>query len=115
MKNPSPVGNPREFSLANLYEPGSFDPARMDTISTRGLALFLNIPCTADPAGGFERMMAAGEQLAMDLDGELRDAEGRVLGSHGIALIRAQIERIVSEMRAAGIHPGSDTALRLFR
>ena len=32
------------FSLANLYEPGTFDIQRMDMFSTRGVAMFLQLP-----------------------------------------------------------------------
>jgi hypothetical protein len=114
MKNDLSPGCRHLFSLANLYAPGEFDPAGWDHFATRGLVLFMNVPCVHRPAQAFERMVSVAQALAESLGGRLEDQDGRVLTGRGIALIRAQIEAIEDSMRDFGIAPGSPTALRLF-
>ncbi len=60
------------FSLASATEPGEFDLDHIGDFSCDGLTLFMNMRETADPQHAFELMLATAEQLAEDLDGELR-------------------------------------------
>jgi hypothetical protein len=102
------------FSLANRYKPGQFDPGQWDTFSTPGLTFFMNVPCAHRPAVVFESMVEAARQMQALLGGQLADQEDRPLTDKGIAIIRSQIQEIDDKMRAAGVVPGSETALRLF-
>jgi hypothetical protein len=102
------------FSLANRYKPGQFDPEQWDTFSTPGLTFFMNVPCAHRPAVVFESMVEAARQMQALLGGQLADQEDRPLTDKGIAIIRSQIQEIDDKMRAAGVVPGSETALRLF-
>lgn len=102
------------FSLANLFEPGTFDPARLDSMPVQGLALFMRVPCVHQPVKVFDRMTETGRNLCAALGGKLVDQERRPLSPRGVGVIRAQIESIAASMQNLGIAPGSATALRLF-
>jgi cell division protein ZipA len=60
------------FSLASITAPGDFDLDRMGTFSCAGLSLFTQLGDVPNPQQAFELMLKAAEQLADDLDGELR-------------------------------------------
>lgn len=64
--------NIKLFSLASATKPGEFDLDRMGAFSCAGLTLFMNCREVPDAKQAFELMLAAAEQLADDLDGELR-------------------------------------------
>lgn len=113
-RNDQALGSRHLFSLANLFNPGTFDPARLDRFRTQGLTLFMNVPCSYQPVRVFDQMIETGAGLAKMLDGRLEDHEHRPLSKQGIQVIRSQIERISAEMTNKGIVPGSTTAMRLF-
>jgi FtsZ-interacting cell division protein ZipA len=114
MKNEVAPGGRHLFSLANLDEPGAFDPAAWDSFRTGGLTLFMSVPCAFQPGVAFDRMVAAARVIADTLGGSLQDQNRRPLTDKGIAVIHHQIEEIEEKMRAFGIPPGSETALKLF-
>lgn len=60
------------FSLASATEPGEFDLDHIGDFSCNGLTLFMNLREASDPQHAFELMLATAEQLAEDLEGELR-------------------------------------------
>ncbi|HWR86934.1 MAG TPA: cell division protein ZipA C-terminal FtsZ-binding domain-containing protein [Acidiferrobacterales bacterium] len=113
-KNDQALGCRHLFSLANLYQPGEFDPAKLDRFRTQGLTLFMNVPCAYQPVRVFEQMMQIAKKLCEKLDGRLEDHEHHLLTDPGLMVIRTQIERITAEMTNRGIIPGSATAMRLF-
>lgn len=115
MKSDMSPGCRHLFSLANLFQPGSFDPQAWDTFETKGLALFMSVPCAHHPAAVFVKMATAARVLAEVLDGELCDQDRKPLDDKGLAIIRRQIEEIEARMTAYGVVPGSHAALRLFR
>ncbi len=69
---PTETGRATLFSLASITEPGSFNMDRMGDFSCVGLTLFMDKQAVADPAQAFELMLTTAQQLADDLDGELR-------------------------------------------
>ena len=113
-KNDLALGCRHLFSLANLYQPGEFDPAKVDRFRTQGLTLFMNVPCAYQPVRVFEQMVQIAKGLCEKLDGRLEDHEHHVLTDQGLLVIRTQIERLTAEMTNRGIIPGSATAMRLF-
>jgi len=60
------------FSLASSTEPGDFDWDRIGELSCTGLCLFMHLNRVHDAEEAFALMVATAEQLADDLDGELR-------------------------------------------
>jgi cell division protein ZipA len=113
-RNDQPLGCRHLYSLANLYQPGEFDPAKLDRFRTQGLTLFMNVPCAYQPATVFNQMVETAKGLARMLNGHLEDHDHHPLTDQGIQVIRTQIERISTEMTNRGIVPGSATAMRLF-
>jgi len=67
------------FSVANLVEPGTFDPATIDTLSTPGVALFLRLPGPPSAETAFERMMECARALADALDARMLDQQHSTL------------------------------------
>ncbi|HET9122845.1 MAG TPA: cell division protein ZipA C-terminal FtsZ-binding domain-containing protein [Acidiferrobacteraceae bacterium] len=102
------------FSLANLFKPGDFDPLAWATFRTRGLALFLDVPCVEHPEEAFDRMVALARALAARLGGDVLDQERRPLTPELSAVIRTQISKIAENMDRYNISAGSPRALRLF-
>ena len=113
-KNDQALGCRHLFSLANLYQPGEFDPTQVDRFRTQGLTLFMNVPCAYQPVRVFEQMVNIAKGLADKLDGRLGDHDLHALTDQGLMVIRTQIERLTVEMTNRGIIPGSATAMRLF-
>jgi cell division protein ZipA len=64
--------NKKLFSLASATKPGEFDLDRMGAFSCIGLTLFMNCCEVPDAEKAFTLMLNVAEQLADDLDGELR-------------------------------------------
>src|SRR5699024_3108541 len=67
------------FSVANMGEPGAFDLAPMDTLSTPGIALFLRLPGPRSAASAFEHMLATARALAEELGARVLDEDRAVL------------------------------------
>ena len=103
-----------DFSLANLYLPGNFDPDNLDEFRTKGVTLFMQVPRVVDCVNVFSEMIGVATQLADRLGGRLVDQDMKPLTESGINTIRAQIEMIASDMRTRGFPSGSEAALRLF-
>jgi predicted nucleic acid-binding protein len=102
------------FTMANCFEPRSFDPIALKTFSTRGLTLFMNIPRVPDPLVVFDEMIAVAQYTASELSGQLRDPDGGEIGELGVEKIRQQVTDIEQLFHRVGIIPGSEEALRLF-
>lgn len=102
------------YSLSNMYKPGHFEPDSWDDFRTPGLTLFMSVPAVNEPTAVFGRMMETAKTMAKFLGGELLDQDRKPLTDKGIAAIRAQIQGIDAKMRAFGVAPGSDAAMRLF-
>jgi cell division protein ZipA len=65
------------FSLASATKPGKFDLDRMGDFSCHGLSLFMDKSTLQHPEQVFLTMLEKAEQLAEDLDGELRSGPER--------------------------------------
>lgn len=76
------------FSVANLFEPGTLDVDDVEPFTTRGLAMFMQLPGPADEAGAFERMLAKSELIAQRIGGELYDDRHEPLDRTAVERIR---------------------------
>ncbi|WP_432467408.1 cell division protein ZipA [Agarivorans sp. Z349TD_8] len=61
------------FSLANMLNPGTFDLDKIEQLETRGVTLFMTVPCKGEPTKNFALMHNAATSLAKDLDAIILD------------------------------------------
>ncbi|UPW19839.1 cell division protein ZipA [Agarivorans sp. TSD2052] len=61
------------FSLANMVNPGTFDLNTIDQLETRGVSIFMTVPCKGEPTKNFALMYNAAVTLAKDLDAIMLD------------------------------------------
>lgn len=79
------------FSMANMVEPGFFDIARLDSLTTPGLTLFMCLPNPIDATEAYDIMLDVARQLARELDGKLLDGTRSVLTQMAIELQREEL------------------------
>lgn len=88
LKSPEPL-----FSAANMFEPGTFEPARLDSFTTGGLALFMQLPARREASLIFELMLNTAQRLAEQLRGEALDDTREPLTSQSIEQLRALVRQ----------------------
>ncbi len=76
------------FSVANIFEPGTLETDDPDSFTTRGVALFMQLPGPVDERDAFERMLGKAEILAERLGGELHDEQHQPLDDAAVARLR---------------------------
>ncbi len=101
------------FSLIN-QDNQPFQHLSLDTFSTPGLTLLLDVPRVEEPASQFERMMHAARELSIELQVRMVDDHRVDLSESGLAIIRSRIIEVEKKMLVRGITPGSSQARRLF-
>lgn len=82
----------QQFGMANLVEPGFFDPAKAESFTTPGVSFFLQLPGPSRPLRAFDDLVAVAEQMAAALGGELRDGQRRPLAPEEVARLRREVE-----------------------
>ena len=88
------------FGLTNLVKPGTF-PRDMHTFTTPGLTLFLQLPCAINALDAFDDFMNTAERLAVELAGELRDENHRLLTHQALMQVRERIAESQARMHMA--------------
>ena len=108
--------NPHGHSLFSLINQDSkpFQHHTLETFSTPGITLLLDVPRVEDPGSQFDQMMHVAHELSRELQANVVDDHRVALSDKGLALIRARIAGVEAKMRDHGITPGSSQALRLF-
>lgn len=81
------------FSLANMFNPGTFDIDAMEQFHTKGLALFLALPIKSNSTQAFTMMHNAAEKIAAAVEG------GQVLDEHRNPLTRQAVQHIHQSIR----------------
>jgi cell division protein ZipA len=79
------------FSIANLVEPGTFDPGEFDRSTTPGISLFMRLPGPVQPIMAFDDFVATARQLSERLGGELRDETRSVLSRQTTEHLREDV------------------------
>ncbi|WP_018690858.1 cell division protein ZipA [Algicola sagamiensis] len=86
------AGNgPVLFSLANAFNPGVFDVDNMEQFKTRGLSLFMTLPCAGDALKNFNLMHNAAKKLAEEFGGTIMDSHHNQLT---MQTVRYYVEKI---------------------
>ena len=76
------------YSVADMYEPGSFDLAHLDSRNTRGLTLFMCLPCPVDGELVLDSMLSSATELAEILGGEVRGPDRQLINESHITSLR---------------------------
>ena len=85
-------GSQAVFSIANAIEPGFFDLNKITSITTPGLALFLQLPGPVECRKALNNMLDISKRLAEALSGELCDENRSVLTQQTISHLKDKIE-----------------------
>ncbi|MEO8342550.1 MAG: cell division protein ZipA C-terminal FtsZ-binding domain-containing protein, partial [Gallionella sp.] len=101
------------FSLIN-QDTQPFHFPTLETFSSAGITLLLDVPRIENPTLQFDRMMITARELANELQVNMVDDQRLALNDNSLALIRAQIAEVEAKMCAQAIVPGSAQARRLF-
>lgn len=80
------------FSIASAVEPGFFELSQLKTISTPGLAVFMQLPGPVECRKAFESLLEVGKRLADALSGELCDENRTVLTPQTISHLKEKVE-----------------------
>ena len=79
-----------------------------------GLTFALDLPHVAEPARALSDMISIAASMAEKLGGELVDDNRRPLTEAGLVSIRRSLDKVVHDMEAHGVTPGSALARRSF-
>ncbi|PCJ92999.1 MAG: cell division protein ZipA [Porticoccaceae bacterium] len=61
------------YSVANSVNPGTFDLNNMAQLTTPGISLFFAMEDVADPAVGLDILLTSAKEIAIEVEGELKD------------------------------------------
>jgi hypothetical protein len=78
------------------------------------ISIELDVPTIAAGSGAVQQLFGLGNQLGAQLNARIVDDNGRLIDSHSVAAIEAQLARLYEDMRSAGIDPGGERARRLY-
>jgi cell division protein ZipA len=79
------------FSLANMFNPGTFDIDNMEQLSTRGLTIFMTLPNALEPLQTFNMMHNAAKKIADEFGATVLDDKRNPLD---VAIVRSYVEKI---------------------
>jgi cell division protein ZipA len=89
------------FSLANMFNPGTFDLENIDKLTTRGVSLFMTLPGPGEPLQNFNLMHNAAKKLADEFGGQVLDGQRSVLT---VQTVRHYVDKIREFQRQQLIH-----------
>lgn len=79
------------FHVANMLEPGTFDPDAMDGFTTYGLTLFMQLPAPVDGGLALDLMLDTARRLAGRLGGEVLTHDRRPLSEAYVEALRRDV------------------------
>ncbi len=85
------IASPILFSLANLEQPGTFDPYNMAEFNTEGVVLFMQLPSPGSDLANLKMMLRAAKTLAEDLGGAVLTEEEEILDEQTEAAYLARV------------------------
>ena len=90
------------MSLASLLEPGTFDPAKMDTAAYPGIAIFTVMPGPLPAARAFDELLDTARAMAHRLGGQLQDERGAPLSVQRVFKLREDVVAFERTLGSAG-------------
>ncbi|NQZ10608.1 MAG: cell division protein ZipA [Algicola sp.] len=79
------------FSLASMFNPGTFDIDNMEQIATKGLSLFMTLPCHGEALQNFNMMHNAAKKVAEEFGAQLLDSKRSAMT---VQTVRHYVEKI---------------------
>ena len=86
-----PATKVKQFSVANIVEPGTFDMADLDKLQTAGMSFFLQLPGPDSAMDAYEDMLMTIRNVSVELGGEIRDENLSMLTRQGAEHMRQRI------------------------
>ena len=80
------------FSIANAIEPGFFELSKLESISSPGLSVFMQLPGPLECRQALESLLEVSKRLADALGGELCDESRSVLTQQTISHLKENVE-----------------------
>ena len=80
------------FSIANAVEPGFFELSQLQSITTPGLAVFMQLPGPVECRAALDTLLEVSKRLADALSGELCDENRSVLTQQTISHLKEKVE-----------------------
>nr|HET7859482.1 cell division protein FtsZ [Caldimonas sp.] len=105
-------GGPPVLTLT--FDPQAALADEPDRAAVRDVTLAFDVPQTAPAAEPFRAWQAAAQALAVGMDAEVSDDDGRPLTSAGFDAIGADLGRLYQALEARDLAAGSPAARRLF-
>jgi len=81
------------FSVANMMKPGTFEEGNMAAFQTPGITLFMRLPISLDADVAFDFLIREAQELAQELDGQLRDVNRNPLSDQTIQHMREDVQQ----------------------
>ena len=91
-----------KLPFASLLEPGTFDPARMDSAAYPGVALFTVMPGPLPATRAFDELLDTARALAHRLGGQLQDDRGAPLSVQRVFKLREEVIAFERTLGSAG-------------
>jgi cell division protein ZipA len=79
------------FSLANMFNPGTFDIDNMEQFQTEGLSLFMTLPCASESLPAFNMLNSAAKKIAEEFSAKVLDHNRQELD---VSTVRQYVEKI---------------------
>lgn len=91
-----------QFSMANSFNPGTFNPQTLAQDSVHGVSLFMSLPGPDKAMDAFEAMTEMASVIARNLGGEVQDETHSVMALQTIEHNRQQVRDFVRKQKLAG-------------
>jgi cell division protein ZipA len=91
------------FSVANIREPGTFDLSGMESFTSEGIVLFMQVPGTVDALRAFDAMVESARILADNLNSRVCDATHNLLTNQTISHMREEVISCQLQQRVAHV------------
>lgn len=100
-ENPNGEGRV-QFSMANSFNPGTFDPETLLHERIYGLSLFMSLPGPEKAMDAFEAMSEMASVIARNLGGDVHDETHSIMALQTIEHNRQQVRDFVRRQKIAG-------------
>ena len=100
--------------LTLTFDPQAALADEPDRAAVRDVTLAFDVPQTAQDAEPFQSWQAAAQALAVGMDADIVDDDGRPLSSAGFASIGAELGQLYAALEERDLAAGSPGARRLF-